>query len=290
MKTSFIFLFLLINLIHLLNTLNSNSFRKLYTQKDEIIALKLYKFINNIPINCKNMTQKKCNLICYKDLQSIEIPLQQDDKKNMVEKLLKVYYNKTIPENNKKKEIGVVVINFLKTTENNKENKVVVRNRTTNRPYKTNSTENRPYIPNQPRIVANSSYKTNSTANRPYMPNNPCITTKRTDKTNSSSNRPYMPNKSRSVANRPDKTNSTANRPNKTDSAANRPNKTDSASNRHYISNKPHIVTNRPFNTRYDKRYEKTRTISLPVTYSGAIRPTSMNNVIKWLMSLLSIP
>ena len=208
MKKSLIFLFLLINLIHLLNTLNSESFRKLYTQKDEKLALKLYNFINNIPINCKNKTQEKCNSICYKYFQNIEIPLQQDDKKNMIEKLLKVYYDKTIPQKNKKKEMGVVVINFLKIIEKNKENQVVVRKSTTNRLDKKGS-------------AANRSHTTRSTTNRP-------------DKTGSTTNRP-------------DKKGSTSIRPVKKSSGANRPHTGGKASYiPHKISSTTKNASNRP--------------------------------------------
>ncbi len=127
MKTSFIFLFLLINLIHLLNTLNTELFRNFKTEKK--LANDLYKFINNIPFKCQNKTQKKCNSICYKDLQYIEIPLKQDDKKNMVKKLLKVYYDKSIPEKKKQKKMGEVVVKFLKSIGNNQAELMSVGNR-----------------------------------------------------------------------------------------------------------------------------------------------------------------
>ena len=216
MKKSLIFLFLLINLIHLLNTLNSESFRKLYTQKDERVALKLYNFINNIPIKRNNKTQEKCNSICYKYFQNIEIPLQQDDKKNMIEKLLKVYYDKTIPQKNKKKEMGVVVINFLKIIEKNKENQVVVRKSTTNRLDKKGS-------------AANRSHTTRSTTNRPDKTGS---TTNRPVKKSSGANRPHTGGKASYI---PHKISSTTKNPSNrliTGSAANRPLKISSEANR----------------------------------------------------------
>ncbi len=129
MKMSFIFLFLLINLIHLLNTLNSDSFRKLYTKKQKELAKKLYDFTSNIPIKCKNKTQKECKSICYKELHSIKSPLQQDEEKKLVEKLLKVYYDKSIPEKKKQKKMGEVVVKFLKSIGNNQAELMSVGNR-----------------------------------------------------------------------------------------------------------------------------------------------------------------